>query len=112
MTETTATFPDPKIPTITDSGTGHSKKDAEMTSLEKNNINEEIHKKLMNKDVHKAYMQKIYHLIVVQTNEQLLERAASDSNFQAVKIDQYPIGYLIILKRLCFSNQTDYHPIQ
>ena len=91
---------------------GTPKKDAEMTSFQKNIINEDIYKKLRKKDVHKAYMKNIYHLIVVQTNEQLLERAASDSNFQAVKIDQYPISYLMILKMLCFSNQTDQHPIK
>ena len=42
MTETTSTFPDPEMPTITDLGTEHSKTDAEMTSLEKTKNDEAI----------------------------------------------------------------------
>ena len=57
-------------------------------------------------------MHKIYNMIVGQTNEQLQEKAASDATFQAVKTDQYPIGYLMILKRICFSNQSKQHPIR
>ena len=30
------------------------------------------------------------------------EKAESDTTFQAVKTDQYPIGYLMNLKRICF----------
>ena len=56
-------------------------------------------------------MHNIYNLIVVQTNEQLQEKAASDATFQAINTDQYPIGYLMILKRLCLSNQSEQHPI-
>ena len=57
-------------------------------------------------------MHKIYNMIVGQTNKQLQEKAASDATFQAVKTDQYPIGYLMILKRICFSNQSKQHPIR
>ena len=57
-------------------------------------------------------MHKIYNLIVGQTNEQLQEKAASDATFQAVKTDQDPIGYLMIPKRICFSNQSEQHPIR
>ena len=57
-------------------------------------------------------MHKIYNLIVVQKNEQLQAKAASDATFRAVKIDRDPIGYLMILKRLCFSNKYKKHPIQ
>ena len=65
----------------------------------------------MKKDVYESYMHKMYNLIVVQTNEQLQEKAASDATFQVVKTDQDPIGYLMILKRLCSSNQSEMHPI-
>ena len=51
-------------------------------------------------------MHKIYNIIAGQKNKQLQEKAGSDANFQAVKTDQYPIGYLIILKRLLFSNSS------
>ena len=50
--------------------------------------------------------------MVGQTNEQLQEKAASDATFQAVKTEQDPIGYLMILKRICFSNQSKQHPIR
>ena len=56
-------------------------------------------------------MHKIYNLIVVQTNEQLQEKAAIDATFQAVKYDRYQIGYLMILSRLCLSNKSKQHPI-
>ena len=56
-------------------------------------------------------MHKIYNLIVGQTNEQLQEKAASDTTFQAVKTDQDPIVYLMILKKIYFSNQSEQHPI-
>ena len=81
-------------------GTERPKTDGEMTYLEKNNIDEPIHQKLRKKDVYESDMQKIYNLIVGQTNEQLQEKAASDATFQAVKTDQDPIGYLMILKRI------------
>ena len=57
-------------------------------------------------------MHTIYNLIKGQTNEQLQQRAALDDTFQAVKTDQHPIGYLMIMKRLCFSNQPKPHPIR
>ena len=57
-------------------------------------------------------MNNIYNLIVVQTNEQLQEKAESNATFQAVNTDWDPIGYLIILKRLCLSNQSKEHPIR
>ena len=65
----------------------------------------------MKKDVYEIYMHKIYNLVVGQTKEKLQDKAASESSFRAVKTDQYPIGYLMILKRLCFSNQYEQHPI-
>ena len=105
MTETAANFPYPEMPTITQFGTERPKTDGEMTYLEKNNIDEAIRQKLWKKDVYKSDMHKIYNLIVLQTNEQLQEKAALDATFQEVKTDRYPIGYLMILKRICFSNQ-------
>ena len=47
-----------------------------------------------------------------QTNEQLQEKAASDVTLQTVKTEQNSIGYLMILKRTCFSNQSKQHPIR
>ena len=64
------------------------------------------------KNFYESDMHNIYNLIVVQTNEQLQEKEASDATFQAVKIYRYPIGYLMILKRVCFSNQSEQHPIR
>ena len=55
-------------------------------------------------------MHNIYNLIVGQMNEQLQEKAAPDATFQVIKTDRYPIGYLIILKRICFSNLSEQHP--
>ena len=46
-----------------------------------------------------------------QKNEQLQEKVSLDATFQVVKIYRDPIGYLMILKRICFSNQSDQHPI-
>ena len=112
MTETTANFPDPEMPTINELGTERPKTDGKMTYLEKKNIDEAIRQKLRKKDVYKSDMHKIYNLIVCQTNEQLQEKAASDATFQAVKTDRYPIGYLMILKKICFSNQSEQHPIR
>ena len=83
-----------------------------MTYLEKKNIYEAIRQKLRKKDVYESDMHNIYNLIVGQTNEQLKEKAALDATFQAVKIDGYPIGYLMILKKICFSNQSEKHPIR
>ena len=98
--------------TITDLGTKLPKTDGEMTYLRKNNIFEAIHQKLRNNDFYKSDMHKIYNIIVGQKNEQLQEKAESDTTFQAVKNDQYPIGYLMILNRLCFSNKYEQHQIR
>ena len=57
-------------------------------------------------------MHQIYNLIVSQTNEQLQEKATPDATFQAVKSDQDPIGYLIILNRICFSDKSEQQPIR
>ena len=54
------------------------------------------------KDVYESDMQKIWNLIVGQINEQLQEKVSSDATLPAVKTEQDPIGYLMILKRLCF----------
>ena len=110
MTEIADTFPDPEMSTITDLGNERPKTDGEMTYLKK--IDEAILQKLRKKDVHESDKHKIYNLIVGKTNEQLQEKATSDATFQAVKTKRDPIFYLMILKRLCFSNQYDQHPIQ
>ena len=47
-----------------------------------------------------------------QRNKQLQEKAAWDATFQVAKTDRDPIGYLMILKRICFSNQSEQHPIR
>ena len=57
-------------------------------------------------------MHNIYNLIVGQTNKQLQDKSASDATFQAVKTDRDPIGYLMTLKRIYFSNQSKQHPIR
>ena len=93
------------MPTTTEFGTERPKTDGEMTYLKKKNINEAIRQKLRKKDVYESDMHKIYNLIVGQTNEQLQEKAASDATFQAVETDRDPIDYLMILKKICFSNQ-------
>ena len=97
--------------TIPEMGTERPKTDGEMTYLEKKNIGEAIRQKLRKKDVYGSDMHKIYNLIVGQTNEQLQEKAASDATFQAVKTDGHPIGYLMILKGIFFSNQYEKHMI-
>ena len=45
---------------------------------------------------------KIYNFIVIQTNNKLQKKAASDATFQEDKTDQDPIGYLMILKKFFF----------
>ena len=82
-----------------------------MIYLVKNNINEAICKNLRNNNVYESDMHKIYNLILGQTNEQLLEKAASDATFQAVNTDRDPIGYLMILKRIWLSNHSEQHII-
>ena len=97
MTETLATFPEPKIPTIPDDLIKIPKKYAEMTCPEKNNTDKSILQNISKKDVYKLDMHKIYNLVIGQTNEQSQEKAALDATFKAVNTDQYPIGYLMIL---------------
>ena len=77
MTEIAATFPDLEIPTITYLSTELPKTDGEMTSIEKISIDEAIRQNLRKKDVYKSDMHNIYNIIVVQTNEQLQEKAES-----------------------------------
>ena len=83
-----------------------------MTYLNKNNIDEFIKQKLRKKDVYESDMHKIYKLIVGQANEQHQEKSVSDVTLQAVKTDRDPIGYLIALKTLCFSNTSEHNPIR
>ena len=83
-----------------------------MTHLWKKNINEATHQKLRNKDIYESDMHKIYNLIVVQTHEQLQEKATPDKTLQAFKSEREPIGYLIILKRLYFSNKSEQKTIR
>ena len=47
-------------------------------------------------------MHKIYNLIVGQIKEKLQENSSSNTTFQAVKTCRDPIGYLLVLKNLCF----------
>ena len=47
-------------------------------------------------------MHKVYNLIVGQTNEQIQKKAELNATFQAVNNDRDPIGYLMILNRICF----------
>ena len=112
MTETAATFPDPDIPNITGLVIKRTKTYGEMTYLEKKNIDEAIRQNLRKKDVYQSDMHKMCNIIVGQTNKQLQEKEASDATFQAVKTDRYPIGYLVILKSIWFSNQSEQHPIR
>ena len=100
------------MPTIYDLGIERPKLDAETTYLEKNNIDESIRQNIRKNDVYKLFMYKIYNVIVGQTNEQLQEKPASEYTFRVVKTYQDPIGYLMILKRLCFSNQSNQNPIR
>ena len=73
-----------------------------MTYIENNNIDKAIYQKLRKKDVYETDMHKIYNLIVGQKNKQLQEKYSLDATFQAVKTGQYPIGCMMILKKLCF----------
>ena len=99
------------MPTITDLGIERPKIDGQITYLEKKNTNEAIYQKLRKKDVYESDMHKIYNLNVGQPNKQLQEKAASDATFQAVNTDQDLIGYLMILKKICFSYGYEQPPI-
>ena len=112
MNETTAIPLYPEMPNTTYLGTELPKTDAQMTYLDKKNIDEAIHQNMRKKDVYQSYMHKIYNLVVGKTNEQLREKAVSDATFQEVKTEWYPIGYLMILKSLWFSNRYKQHPIR
>ena len=112
MTKTPSTFPNPEITTIVlDTCFESTKTDMEITYPGKKTIDETICKKLMNMDSYKIDMHKIYNLIVGQTNEQLQDKASLQATFQAVKTVRYTIGYLMILNKLCSSNQSEQHPI-
>ena len=58
----------------------------------KKNIDEDIRQKLRNKGVYQSDMHNIYNTIVSQMNEQLQEKEASETTFQAVKTDRDSIG--------------------
>ena len=64
------------------------------------------------KYVFETDMHNIYNLIVGNTNGKLQEKLASDATFQAVKTGRDPIRYLMILKKICFLNQYEKHPIR
>ena len=83
-----------------------------MTYLYKKKIDESINQNLRKKDVYKSNMHKIYNLIVDEMNGKWQQKAASEATFQAVKTNHDPIGYLIILKWIYFSIQSEQHPIQ
>ena len=112
MTETASNFPDPEMHNITDLGIERPKTDGDMTYLEKHNIDKAMCQNLRKKDVYKSDMQKIYNLILGQTNKQLKEKAALYATFQEFKTDQDPIVNMMILKIICFSNQSEQHPIR
>ena len=111
MTKTPATFPDPCMPIIPYLGIKRPKIYAEMTYLEKNKTNEFIRQNLRNKYFYESDMHEIYNLIVDQINKQLQENAVLDATFQVLKTDQEPIGYLMILNRIYFTNHSNHHPI-
>ena len=112
MNRTLDTLPDPDISTIIPyTGAKHPKTGVEMTYLENKSIDRDICQKLMKKDIYEKDMHNIYSLIVGQTNKQLHKKVALESTTQAVKTGQEPIGYIMIPKKLFFSNQYDQHPI-
>ena len=98
----------PKI--IPEMGVHTLKTDKEMTYLENKNINKAICQKLSKKDVYETYTHKIYNIIVVQKNEQLQEKSASDTIFQVVKTVRNHIGYLTTLKCYSYQNNMDNFP--
>ena len=103
MAKTPSTSLDPEMQTIIpDTGVEHTKMDAEMAYLKKNNTGKAIRHKPRKKYVYETDMQNIYNIIVVQTNEQLQEKAELEATFQTAKTGREPIGYLIILNKLWF----------
>ena len=106
MIDIQANFSDTWMPTIIpDAAFEHPKTDVDMTYLKKNNIDESFRQKMRNKDVYKNNTRNKYINIVGHKNEQPQEKAALNSNFQAVNTGQYPIGYLTMLNKFCLSNQ-------
>ena len=83
-----------------------------MTYLENKNVDNSIPQKLRNKDLYETDMHNIQNIIVRETNKQLQYKAASSATFQAVKIGRYLVRYLVIIKKLCFANQSEQHPIR
>ena len=105
--------PSPDVQTIIhDTSVKRPTTDSDMTYLEKKNIDEVTRQKLRKKDVYENYMHKIYNILVYQTKDQLHDNLASKATFQVVKTGRYPIGYLIILNNIFFSNQYEQHPIR
>ena len=66
----------------------------------------------MKEGVYETDMHNIYNLILGQKNEQLPDKVASDATFQAVKTGRDPIGYLLVLKKICLSKQLEQQPIR
>ena len=112
MTDTPATLPNPEMSTIiSDTVVERTKLDIDMTYLEKETFDKAICQKPRKKNVCKTDMHKIYKIIVGNKNEQIQDKAALDATLQAVKTGQDPIDYLMILKKLCYSNKSDQRPI-
>ena len=102
-TKTPETLPIPEVQTIIpDTRVKRPTTDADMTHLEKNNIDEVTCQKLRKKYVYENDMQKIYNILVYQTNDQLHDNSASEATLQVVKTGRYPIGYLMIPKKILF----------
>ena len=57
-------------------------------------------------------MHKIYNLIVFQKNNNYNRAWRRTPLNRRVKTDRYLIGYLMILKGICFSNKSEQHPIR
>ena len=49
---------------------------------------------------------------MVHTNKKLQDKEALDAIIKAVKTGLDPIGYLMIIKNLCFLNQYEQQPIR
>ena len=71
-----------------------------------------IYQKTRKKDVYENDMQKIYNIIVGHKKNHLQEKVSSDATLQAANTGQDPIGYMMVLNKLCFSNQSEKHLIQ
>ena len=85
MTEIPMTFPDPEIPKrIPYTGIDNTKTYVGTTYLKKKNIDKAISHKLSKRYVYKTDTHKIYNVILGQKNEQIQDKAESDSTFQTV----------------------------